>query len=104
MRELTPQATAALRAAQPVVVLDVREPWEFARCQIAGSVHVPMNQIPDRLAELTPAATIVVVCHHGMRSLQVARYLSAQGFNDVANLTGGIDAWARTVDPSLATY
>lgn len=104
MRELTPAATAALRADQAVILLDVREAWEYALCRIDHSIHIPMNEIPRRLAELDRSATIVVVCHHGMRSLQVAHYLRAQGYAEVANLSGGIDAWARAVDPTMATY
>ena len=104
MRELTPAAVAALRDEQAIVVLDVREPWEYALCHVDGSIHIPMNEIPQRITELPTAATIVVLCHHGMRSLQVAHYLSAQGYTDVANLHGGIDAWARSVDTGLATY
>lgn len=86
------------------VLLDVREPSEVARCMIAGSLHVPMHTIPARLNELDRAAEIVCICHHGARSMQVARYLAQQGFDRVLNLTGGIHAWATQIDPAMATY
>lgn len=87
-----------------LVLLDVRETWECEICQIPGSLHVPMGQIPARLGELNPEEEIVVVCHHGVRSYHTAIFLSKQGFTRVINLQGGIDAWAKTVDPTMAVY
>lgn len=104
MRELSATATAALRAEQEVILLDVREPWEYEHCHIEGSLHVPMQQVPGRLDEIPRDKPIVVLCHHGMRSLQVAHFLVAQGYVDIANLTGGIDAWSHAVDPTVPTY
>jgi rhodanese-related sulfurtransferase len=89
---------------QPPVLLDVREPSEVARCMIAGSLHVPMHSIPARLQELDQDAAIVCICHHGARSMQVARYLGQQGFSRMINLSGGIHAWATEIDHSMATY
>lgn len=86
------------------VLLDVREPWEYALYHIAGCISIPMGQIPSRRGELDPNARIVVICHHGMRSEQVARFLEQAGFTDVANLEGGIDAWAREIDPEITLY
>lgn len=86
------------------VVLDVREPWEFALCQVPTSVHIPMQQVPARIAELDDRRPIVCVCHHGARSMQVAMFLQQRGFETVYNLAGGIDAWSREVDPSVPTY
>jgi rhodanese-related sulfurtransferase len=91
-------------ARQQPVLLDVREPWEVAICALPGSRHVPMNTIPARAGELDPAADTVVICHHGARSFQVAAFLERQGFARVYNLHGGLDAWARTADPSMRTY
>ncbi|HEX7045621.1 MAG TPA: rhodanese-like domain-containing protein [Burkholderiales bacterium] len=88
----------------PPVVLDVREPWEVEICALPGSTCIPMAEIPGRIDELPRDRPIVVVCHHGMRSLQVARYLDARGFAPLYNLTGGIDAWARDVDPGVVRY
>lgn len=86
------------------VLLDVREPWEFQTCHIAESRLVPMREIPARLAELQPDAETVVISHHGGRSQQVALFLERQGFPKVHNLSGGVDAWARTVDTSMPVY
>jgi rhodanese-related sulfurtransferase len=86
------------------LLLDVREPWEVAICALPGSRHVPMNTIPARAAELDPAADTVVICHHGARSFQVGLFLEHKGFARVYNLFGGVDAWARSVDPAMATY
>ena len=86
------------------LLLDVREPWEVAICVLPGSRHVPMNTIPARAAELDPAADTVVICHHGARSFQVGLFLEHKGFARVYNLFGGVDAWARSVDPAMATY
>ena len=104
MRELTPQAVAALRDTTEIQIIDVREPWEYEFCHIEGTLHIPLGQIPARLAELASDRPLIVLCHHGMRSLQVAHYLLSQGYQDVTNLSGGIDAWARDVDPALALY
>lgn len=85
-------------------LLDVREEWEFSICQIEGSRNVPMAQIPAAVQELDPGSPTVVICHHGTRSAQVADYLERCGFDKVINLEGGIDAWAREIDPSMPTY
>lgn len=87
-----------------VTLLDVREPQELAMAAIDGAVHIPMQQIPGRLDELDRSRTIVVMCHGGMRSLQVAGFLAHQGFDQVVNLEGGIDAWSREVDPKIPRY
>jgi adenylyltransferase/sulfurtransferase len=87
-----------------LVLLDVREPEELAIARIAGALHIPMGDIPGRLHELDPEADIVVYCHHGVRSANVCAFLQQRRFESVANLTGGIDAWAETVDPSLPRY
>jgi len=86
------------------LLLDVREPWEYQICSIEGSRLLPMGRIPAACDELDPDQTIVVICHHGIRSYQVAYYLEHAGFKDVINLTGGIEAWAREVDRDMATY
>ena len=88
---------------QPVL-LDVREPWEIERCHLPGSQSVPMGSVPSRLQELDPDAETVVICHHGMRSMQVALYLEHSGFSTVHNLAGGIHAWSEAIDPTLPRY
>ena len=86
------------------LLLDVREPWEFRICNIAGSQLIPMGNIPASVKALDPSRETVVICHHGIRSRQVAMYLDYQGFSNVINLAGGLDAWARDVDHRMATY
>ena len=107
MQILTPAMLAAWLAdssrAAPVV-LDVREPWEIQTAQIPGCVSIPMQQIPARSEELDDEAEIVCVCHHGMRSAQVAMFLESRGFTKLYNLQGGIEAWSRDVDPSVPRY
>lgn len=106
MRQLAAPELAAWLSRQPQAptLLDVREPWELALCRIDGSVHIPLAQLPSRLAELDPARPTVVICHHGVRSLHAGAFLERQGFEDVVNLHGGIDGWARSVDPAMAVY
>jgi len=89
--------------ARPVL-LDVREPWEVQTCAMPGITHIPMRDIPARAAELDEGADIVCICHHGMRSMQVAAFLERQGYTSVYNLTGGVDAWANQVDPAMPRY
>ncbi len=89
--------------ARPLL-LDVREAWEFELCHVDGSRHLPMQQVPAGCQTLDPQRDIVVICHHGVRSQQVAIFLESRGFAAVHNLTGGIDAWAATVDPAMRRY
>lgn len=93
-----------LDAGDAPIVLDVREPDELALCAIAGAQAIPMGDIPRRVGELDPEREIVCVCHHGVRSANVAAWLANAGFERVYNLTGGIDRWAREVEPSMARY
>ena len=85
-------------------VLDVREPWEVQLASIPGVLHIPMKEVPARLAELDPNEELVVMCKSGGRSMQVAQFLARNGFRSVANLTGGILAWSRDVDSSVPPY
>ena len=86
------------------VLLDVREDGEVAYANIEGHTHIAMNLIPLRHNELPDDKPIVVYCHHGMRSMQVALFLEHAGFSDVYNLSGGIEAWSVQIDPSVARY
>jgi rhodanese-related sulfurtransferase len=85
-------------------MLDVREPEEIAQAPFPGAIQIPMGDVPSRVSELDPDAEWVIVCHHGIRSAQVAMYLARMGFEQVANLRGGIDQWSLTVDPSIPRY
>ncbi|MBM3511490.1 MAG: sulfurtransferase [Alphaproteobacteria bacterium] len=97
---------AALKAnGAPHRVLDVREPWERDLCKIAGSIDIPLSEIPERIDEVRGGeGPLVVICHHGMRSLNATVWLRGQGVAVAINLKGGIDAWARQIDPTLKLY
>ena len=90
------------------MVLDVREPWEVQTASIKAEGFelkvIAMGEVPSRWQGLDPSRPIACLCHHGMRSLQVARYLQQQGFAEVVNLQGGIDAWSSAVDPTVPRY
>ncbi len=91
------------------VVLDVREPHERAWAAVPAApgfrlLTIPMGEVPARLAELDPDQAIACLCHHGVRSLQVARFLASNGFGHVVNIDGGIDAWSTEVDSAIARY
>jgi rhodanese-related sulfurtransferase len=93
-----------LKEPNELFLLDVREPTEFAYANIAGSLLIPLNQLPQRLSELNRQREIVVICHHGMRSMQAASYLDHSGFTQVFNLQGGIDAWSLECDSAVPRY
>jgi len=93
-----------LDGGEPLTVLDVREPWEVAIARIPGSLHIPLGEVPARLGELDSGRQLIVMCKAGGRSLRAAQFLAGRGFARVANLTGGIDAWTRDIDPTLPTY
>ncbi len=102
--EISPsELKARLGAADPPVVLDVREPWELGIARLAGTVNIPMNDVPSRLADLPKDRDIVVMCRSGGRSSKVADDLHRMGYRAL-NLTGGILAWARDVDSTIQTY
>ena len=106
IRELSPQEFLKRRdAGTPMLLLDVREDWETQLAPVPTDLkHIPMGQVADRLSELDPLQDTVVICRSGGRSLQVARFLTAQGFASVFNLAGGILAWSRDVDPTIPQY
>ncbi len=106
MREFTAtELDAYLReAGNTPLLLDVREPWEFDKASIEGSTLIPMRQIGEHTHELGNDNEIIVICHHGIRSRVVCRFLESEGFSNVINLAGGVNAWAREVDPQMPTY
>lgn len=106
MQHLTPtqlQGHLATAESKPLI-LDVREPWEYNICRLEGSLLMSMRTVPARLHEIDREQEIVVVCHHGVRSQQIAYFLEHQGFKKVFNLLGGVNAWAQEVDPQMAKY
>jgi rhodanese-related sulfurtransferase len=105
--EVAPRAVAdRLKSGETgLILLDVREPWEVATAQIAGSKLIPMGEIPSRaFQELDPEASIITVCHSGVRSLNVAAWMRNQGFEKVQSMSGGIDSWSREIDPAVPRY
>ena len=94
---------AYLQNFEPMLI-DVREPWEFDICQLPGSINIPMAQIPARLETIRAAQECVMICHHGIRSMNVIQYLVQQNIEHLINLDGGVDAWAREVDANMPLY
>src|SRR5918994_1603666 len=102
MSEITPQdLKARLASDDRPMLLDVRQDWETKLCRLEHAVHIPIEEIEFRAEELDPNTETVVYCHQGVRRAAVAEYLRQLGFRDVKNLSGGLDLWARTVDPSM---
>jgi rhodanese-related sulfurtransferase len=104
MTDIAPEdLKARLDRRDPLVLLDVREDWETALCRLENAIHIPIEEIEFRTAELDAGDEIVVYCHHGVRSAAVAGFLRQQGFRAV-NLAGGLDQWARAVDRTMRRY
>lgn len=105
MKQIRPAELAAqLQAGTPPVMLDVREAWEVNTCAIPGARHIPLRELPAHLGELDKAAETVVICHHGIRSHHASQFLESVGFQNVINLSGGMAAWAKEVDPAMPRY
>jgi rhodanese-related sulfurtransferase len=103
--EISPTETAKLMKDSKTRLIDVREPWEFQTAQVEGSVLVPMGDIPARAQqEFDPDEHLVIMCHHGSRSLNVTVWLRNQGFENVQSMRGGIDGWSADVDPKVPRY
>ena len=104
--ELTPREFLDRRErGENITLLDVREDWEIEKAPVpTDTVHIPMGEISDRLSELDPKKETVVICRSGGRSAQVAQYLEREGFEKVFNLSGGILAWSRVIDPRIPQY
>jgi rhodanese-related sulfurtransferase len=103
MTDSPQELKARLDRHDALVLLDVREDWETALCRLENATHIPIEEIEFRTAELDQSEEIVVYCHHGVRSAAVANFLRQQGFKAV-NLQGGLDQWARAVDPRMKRY
>ena len=103
--EISPAEAASLLRENRTRLIDVREPWEFDAARIEGSVLMPMGDVPARAhQELDPDEHLVILCHHGVRSINVTAWLRNQGFEQAQSLRGGIDAWSAEVDPSVPRY
>lgn len=106
--EITPeQALALLQEPGKAVLIDVREPAEFALARVEGGLLIPMQSVPAELQKLEALADdqeLLILCHHGVRSLQVTAWLRAQGMENSYSIAGGIDRWSREVDPGVPTY
>jgi rhodanese-related sulfurtransferase len=93
-----------LSAGAAMQLVDVRDDWELAIAALPGALHIPLPQLPASLEALDSARPVVLLCHHGMRSLQAAIWLRQQGYDQATSVAGGIDAWSRQIDPSVPTY
>lgn len=103
--EIQPQEVKErLDRQEPFMFVDVREPWERETCHIAGSVLIPLRDVPAHLGEFEDANEIVLYCHHGMRSVDAATWLRTQGVAGARSMAGGIDRWSVEVDSSVARY
>lgn len=98
------QLAERLKGPNPPLLIDVREPYEWQICHIEGAQLKPMRRIHEWMHELDPSAEIVFQCHTGQRSMRVAMFLKSQGFTNVYNLSGGIEAWSLHVDPTVPRY
>jgi rhodanese-related sulfurtransferase len=92
------------RSGEAIVILDVRESWEIDLCRIPESQAIPLATLPEHLGMLPRDRPLVLVCHHGVRSQRAAAWLRANGFENAVNLVGGVDAWARRIDPAMRIY
>jgi rhodanese-related sulfurtransferase len=102
--EVSPTQAAALIREGKARLVDVREPWEFATSHIEGSLAMPMAEVPSRAQQLDPLERMVVICHHGVRSMNATQWLRRQGFEKAQSLRGGIDAWSLEVDARIPRY
>ena len=103
--EITPaELKKRLDAGEKLLLIDVREPWEYEICRIEGAKLIPMNTIPANLQSLDVEEAVICYCHHGMRSLDVAVWLQRQGVESAKSLAGGIDKWSAEIDPKVPRY
>ena len=93
-----------LDAGEPLILLDIREPYELILSRLDHQLHIPMSQMSERWREIPRDRPIVVFCHHGVRSVNLLNQLQAAGFTNLINMEGGIDAWAKEIDPAVPLY
>lgn len=105
VQHLSPTDVAArLGDANPPIIIDVRERWEYDIAHVEPSTLIPLSTLPAQVETLDPSQCYALLCHHGMRSEMAANWLAQHGFTQLINIDGGIDAWSDQVDPSLARY
>lgn len=102
--EVTPTEARSLVQESNALIIDVREKWELELCRIAGTHHIPLQDLPQRRDEVPADRPVIINCHHGMRSMQAVSWLRQQGYDNVTNLHGGIDLWSQEIDSSVARY
>jgi rhodanese-related sulfurtransferase len=103
--EITPaQVKQRLDRGEKLLLVDVREPWEYELCRIEGAKLIPMGTIPGNLQALNTGGEVICYCHHGMRSLDVARWLRGQGVGGAKSMAGGIESWSLEIDPKVPRY
>lgn len=103
--EISPrEAAEVLKKEKGVLLVDVREAWEYEICRIAGAKLIPMGTIPAHLHELDTEDEVICYCHHGMRSMDVAVWLRGQGVRSARSLAGGIERWSAEIDATVARY
>jgi len=105
MQSITPERLKQrIDGGDNLELIDVRDPWEFEICRIQGSRNIPMTEIESQLAAIDSSMETVLICHHGVRSLQIAAFLESLGYQHLYNLDGGINRWSGTVDPDMPQY
>ncbi len=106
--EISPsEVRERLNAREPLILIDVREPGEYQLARIDGADLIPMRTVPARLQHLeaeSDRGTLIVYCHHGVRSLNVVNWLREQGISNAQSMAGGIDRWSREIDPAVPLY
>ena len=104
-KEINPAGLAQMMGKEEIQLIDVREPYEYEICHIGESKLIPLQQLPSRIQEIDPKKKTVVICHHGIRSASAIKYLEVEhAYSNLINLSGGIDAWAKTVDTAMERY
>ena len=103
--EISPrEVKERLERGEKLLLVDVREPWEYAQCRIEGAKSIPMGTVPANLQQLDGDEEVICYCHHGMRSLDVANWLRSQGVQSAKSMAGGIDRWSTEIDPAVPRY
>jgi len=104
IKDLSPNEFRDFLLDDEVTLVDVREQWEFDICQIKGAILIPMGEITKNYVNLKKDNKIALYCHSGIRSMRVADFLLSKDFQSIANLQGGIDAWAQEIDTTVERY